>query len=249
MKTSDQRSRAWVFLVGTLALAACSGGGSATGGTAAPAATAGSVASAEAPASPEAPASAGGGSGGGGTGGGAIGGAVTDAGHLADLLGPGDFAAAGVSGAGTPTVNAPEPGSVYVVYAGKSGATGGIEFDAYAGDTAAGAADVFAPMSAPLLDFEGSGKAAFPDADGAQLRTDNPIDGGGEWAGIAIQKGRLVFLITIPGRTRRHRSSSRWRSSSSIAAPPSSSGPVTAKAAGRRAAGLPPPSAPRSSGT
>ncbi len=123
---------------------------------------------------------------------------MTDAGHLADLLGPGDFAAAGVPGAGTPTVNAPEAGSVYVVYAGKSGATGGIEFDAYAGDTAVGAGDVFAPMSGPLLDFEGSGKAAFPEADDAKLRTDNPIDGGGEWAGIAIQKGRLVFLITIP---------------------------------------------------
>jgi hypothetical protein len=30
------------------------------------------------------------------------------------------------------------------------------------------------------------------------MRTDNPIDSGGEWAGIAVQKGRLVFLLAIP---------------------------------------------------
>ena len=27
---------------------------------------------------------------------------------------------------------------------------------------------------------------------------DGRLAGGGEWAGIAIQKGRLVFLITMP---------------------------------------------------
>jgi hypothetical protein len=200
MKTSDQSSRAWVFLLGALVLGACSGGGGATsvgggpsgansGSVAAPGAA--TSAEASAPAAASAPA-------GGGTGGGAIGGSVTDAGHLADLLGPGDFAAVGVSGAGTPTVNAPESGSAFIVYAGKSGGTGGIELDAVAGVSADGMADVFASMSAPFLDFEGRGKADLPQADEAMLRADNPIDGGGEWAGIAVRKGRLVFLIAIP---------------------------------------------------
>ena len=202
MKTSDQSSRAWVFLVGTLLLVACSGGGASAPSASVPGAT-GPAQTAAAP-SAEASPPAGGATAeasapaGGGTSGGATGGPVTDPGHLADLLGPGDFAAVGVSGAGTPTVNAPEAGSVYVVYAGKSGGTGGIEFDAVVGDTADGMGGVFESMAAPFLDFEGSGKAALPNADDARLRTDNPIDGGGEWAGIAVQKGRLVFLIGIP---------------------------------------------------
>ncbi len=205
MKTSDQSSRAWVFLLGALVLGACSGGGApsvggapsgtdsgalATPGAAASAEASG-LAAASAPAAASVPT-------GGGSGGGATGGSVTDAGHLADLLGPGDFAAVGVAGAGTPTVNAPEAGSAAIVYAGRSGGTGGIELDVVVGESADGMADVFSSMSAPFLDFEGRGKADLPQADEAMLRTDNPIDGGGEWAGIAVHKGRLVFLIAIP---------------------------------------------------
>ena len=131
-----------------------------------------------------------------GGGGGSTGHAVTDASQAASLLGPGDFSGVGVSGAGAPTVHNPEPGAVYAVYAGKSGGTGGIELDVFVGD---GATDVFASMSAPFLDFEGRGKADLPAADDALLRTDNPLDSGGTWAGVAVRKGRLVFLIAIPG--------------------------------------------------
>jgi hypothetical protein len=206
MKTSDQSSRAWIFLVGTLLLAACSSGGAATaaagggssGAASGAASTTGMVSTAEGSASAGVPAPTASAPAGDGTGGSATGGSVTDDSHLADLLGPGDFAAAGVSGAGTPTVHPGDPGSVFVVYAGRSGGTGGIEFDAVLGPTADGMGAVFASMSAPFLDFEGAAKAALPEADGAKLRTDNPIDGGGEWAGIAFQKGRLVFLIAIP---------------------------------------------------
>ncbi len=48
--------------------------------------------------------------------------------------------------------------------------------------------------SAPMLDFAGDGKAAFPSADGAAIRSDIP----GGYAGIAIWKGKLVFDIGIP---------------------------------------------------
>jgi hypothetical protein len=131
-------------------------------------------------------------------GGGATGQPVTDAGQLASLLGPGDFSAVGVGGAGTPTVNNPEPGSAYIVYAGLSSGTGGIELDVAVGQDSTEMAGVFAAMAAPFLDFEGKGKASLPMADDAQLRTDNPIDGGGTWAGVAVQKGRLVFVLGIP---------------------------------------------------
>ncbi len=59
--------------------------------------------------------------------------------------------------------------------------------------------DVFESMSAPFLDFEAKGKADLPMADDAKVRIDNPLDTGGTWAGIAVRKGRLVFLIGIPG--------------------------------------------------
>ena len=166
MKTSVQSSRAGVFLVGTLVLVACSGGAGASSGASAaaggasntPAAAASSDAGGSgrgvsgaagaSPARPRHPPAA-------GPDGGATGGSVTDAQHLADLLGPGDFSAAGVPGAGTPTVNPGDPGSVFVVYAGKSGGTGGIEFDAVLGDTADDMGTVFGPMSAAVPRLRG----------------------------------------------------------------------------------------------
>ncbi len=130
----------------------------------------------------------------GAAGGGATGGSVAAGNDLCGLLGPGDFAAQGISGTGSPTENNADNSNVYCVYAGKSAGTGGVEFDAFLADTKADSEATFISTSAPMLDFEGAGKAAFPDADGAKLRTDIP-DG---YAGIAIWKGRLVFDIGIP---------------------------------------------------
>lgn len=127
-------------------------------------------------------------------GGGSTGGSVAAGDDLCGLLGPGDFAAQGISGTGSPTENNADNSNVYCVYAGKSAGTGGVEFDAFLADTKADSEASFISTSAPMLDFEGAGKAAFPDADGAKLRTDIP-DG---YAGIAIWKGKLVFDIGIP---------------------------------------------------
>lgn len=127
-------------------------------------------------------------------GGGANGGPVAAGGDLCGLLGPGDFAAVGVSGTGTPTENNPDASNVYCVYAGKSAGTGGVEFDAFLADTSADSGASFVSASEGLLDFEGAGKAAFPDANDAKLRNDVP-DG---YAAIAIWKGKLVFVIGIP---------------------------------------------------
>lgn len=61
--------------------------------------------------------------------------------QLAALLGPDDFAAVGIDGAGAPTFDPNgEPGNVYAVYAGLSGAAGGIEVDVFASGTSEDAA-------------------------------------------------------------------------------------------------------------
>lgn len=180
------RSRAAALSLLTLMIAACSGGGAAVASPGAASSTTGGG-SYGSPATVPSPAA---GAGGGGTAGGPV--AAGD--DLCGLLGPGDFGAVGVSGTGKPTENNADNSNVYCVYAGKSAGTGGVEFDAFLADTAADSQGAFDAASAPMLDFEGAGKAAFPDADGAKLRTDIP----GGYAGITIWKGKLVFDIGIP---------------------------------------------------
>jgi hypothetical protein len=153
------------------------GGGSPTGSVATPGPSAGSAT----------------GSGAAG-GGGGTGGSVAAGDDLCGLLGPADFAAVGISGTGTATENNQDNSNVYCVYAGKSAATGGVEFDAFLAASKSDSEATFNSIEAPMLDFEGVGKAAFPDADGAKLRTDIP-DG---YAGIAIWKGKLAFDIGVP---------------------------------------------------
>ena len=177
--------RAVVLPLITAIVAACSGGGG-TGAGASSAAGGGSSTATPATASqPPGPAAGGGG---------ATGGPVAAGADLCGLLGPGDFAAVGVAGTGKPSENNPDANNAYCVYAGKSAGTGGVEFDAFLADTSADSQASFDAASAPMLDFEGVAKAAFPDADGAKLRTDIP----GGYAGIAIWKGKLVFDIGIP---------------------------------------------------
>lgn len=123
---------------------------------------------------------------------------VATAADLAKALGPGDFAAAGISGARTGNVNSTEPGSVYVVYAGKSSATGGIEYDAFVSGTESDAQGTYATVMEGMLDSTSMGKRDLPTADDAAMRLDNPIDSGGTYASVAVRKGLLVFDIGIP---------------------------------------------------
>lgn len=160
--------------------AACAGGG-----TPAPASGAASAANPTA-ASDGAASPAGGGGGNGGP--------VAAGADLCGLLGPGDFAAAGVAGAGKPTENNQDNSNVYCIYAGKSGGTGGIEFDAFLAASKADSQGTYDAAAAGILDLAGEGKAALPEADGVVLRNDIP----GPYAGIAVWKGKLVFDIAIP---------------------------------------------------
>jgi hypothetical protein len=121
---------------------------------------------------------------------------AADINGIATLLGPGDFNGVGVPGAGTPTVNLNSgPGTAYVVYARKSAADGGIEFDVFAFDTAAEASANFV-----------RGLSELPSAELTELGADQAAisfdelgnDPGTTIAEIRVLKGRIWFEIGIP---------------------------------------------------
>jgi hypothetical protein len=121
---------------------------------------------------------------------------AADTNGIATLLGPGDFNGVGIPGAGTPTVNLNSgPGTAYVVYARKSAADGGIEFDVFAFDTAAEASTNFGTGLSPLpsaeLEALGADKAAS-----SLVELGN--DPGTTFAEIRVLKGRIWFEIGIP---------------------------------------------------
>jgi len=120
----------------------------------------------------------------------ATGGPVARGGNLCSLLGPGDFTAAGVAGASAPTVNSDENGGRYCVYAGTSGATGGIEFDAFTGDPV-GTYQTIAGETGTLTELAA---ADLPGADQAGVN----LSGAGGMAAIVVRKGQLIFDMSFP---------------------------------------------------
>lgn len=120
----------------------------------------------------------------------ALGGTVATGGNLCGLLGPGDFAAAGVVGAVSPTKNSDGPTDAYCVYTGMSVATGSIEFDVFTGDAAntyqailqnTGIATNDAVHELPVVDAAGT-----------------IVDPANDTASIAVEKGQLTFEIDVP---------------------------------------------------
>jgi hypothetical protein len=120
----------------------------------------------------------------------ATGGPVALGGNLCSLLGPGDFAAVGVAGASAPTVNSDENGGRYCVYAGTSGATGGVEFDAFTGDPV-GTYQTIAGEMGTLTELQA---ADLPGADQAGVN----LNGAGGMAAIVVRKGQLIFDMSFP---------------------------------------------------
>jgi len=120
------------------------------------------------------------------------------AGEALCVLGPADFTTAGVANAAKPSANVQDGGtSAYCVYAGKSGATGGIELD------------VFSPAGASPADIketyrtavgESSGGMAPIKIEGADEATwsGHSVSGGPPFATIAVRRGDLVFVLSIP---------------------------------------------------
>lgn len=117
---------------------------------------------------------------------------VTDLTRLCDLLGPGDFAAVGISGTTTPTVNSDGPGSAYCAYTGASAANGGVEFDVFVDDDPAGtyATIVGEIGNVAPTDIAGVDEAAA--TDGIAGQPDQP-------AAVVVRAGKLVFTIAAPG--------------------------------------------------
>lgn len=123
------------------------------------------------------------------TSGGALGGPVAPGGNFCELLGPGDFAAVGVSGAGTPMKNSDGTADAYCVYSGVSGATGGIEFDIFVGDPVSSYQQIVA-NGALIADTTGD----LPGVDAVATVMKGP----GNMAAIGVRKGRMAFDIDVP---------------------------------------------------
>jgi hypothetical protein len=119
----------------------------------------------------------------------ALGGPVAKGGNFCGLLGPGDFLAVGVSGAHTPTKNSDGTADAYCVYAGVSGATGGVEFDIFTGDPVSSYQQIVS-NAALIADTTGD----LPGVDNVGMVTSGP----GNMAAIGVQKGRMTFDIDIP---------------------------------------------------
>ena len=123
------------------------------------------------------------------TSGGALGGTVAAGGNFCELLGPGDFAAVGVSGARAPTKNSDGPSDAYCVYSGISGATGGIEFDIFIGDPVSSYQQIVANGH---LIADTTGDLPGVDAVGTVM------NGPGNMAAIGARKGTMTFDIDVP---------------------------------------------------
>jgi len=109
---------------------------------------------------------------------------------LCSLLAPGDFTAAGVTGTAAPTINTDEAGGHYCVYAGKSGATGGVELDAFVGDPVA-TYQTIEDETGTLTDVSSTD---LPGADQAGVNLNAP----GGAAAIVVRSGQLSFDIWLP---------------------------------------------------
>lgn len=126
---------------------------------------------------------------GGASGGGALGGIVARGGDFCSLLGPGDFAAVGVTGARTPTKNSDDATDAYCVYSGVSGGTGGIEFDIFLTDSVGAYKEIKA--NGGILGDDATGDLPGVDAAGTQM------DGLAHMADIGVRKGGMAFDIDV----------------------------------------------------
>jgi len=120
---------------------------------------------------------------------------VAAGGDLCSVLGPGDFAAAGIPGAGAPTKNNNTPNDAYCVYQGKSSGTGGIEFDIFVDANPTDAAATY-----DTIGFEGPSTdvtTEIPGATKAGIATT-------PFASIDVLIGNVSFDIGFPNGPNAH---------------------------------------------
>jgi hypothetical protein len=107
-----------------------------------------------------------------------------------------DFQGVGIGNASKPDANVDDGGaSAYCVYAGKSGATGGIELDVFypAGASEADIKETYANASAA----SSLQTARIAGVDEAQWSA-REVQGGPPFAMIAVRRSNLVFAISLP---------------------------------------------------
>jgi hypothetical protein len=121
---------------------------------------------------------------------------------MCSALNTSDFTSVGIQGTTGPQANVIHPTAAYCVYAGNSGASGGVEFDVFypAGATPAA---VKAHEHTLMMETGGSvGEGAYstismPGVDAAHLGTDMHT-GKAPFDSIVVRKGNLILIITIP---------------------------------------------------
>lgn len=107
------------------------------------------------------------------------------------LLTANDWAQVLLSQAGAqPTISADESGA-HCVYDGTSGATGGLEFDAFPAPDTAAAEETFNTISSGL---PGGEPVDLPGVDAALINTD--VDG--KFGAIVVRDGRFTYTISLP---------------------------------------------------
>ena len=109
-------------------------------------------------------------------------------GRLCSVLTPADFAAAGIPGAGEPEVNADEFGA-YCVYAGESGASGGIELDVFPHADTTAAHETYATALAEGPTGEVPPGPAFDEASFAVA---------GDVLFLTARQGTTVVALAVP---------------------------------------------------
>jgi hypothetical protein len=124
-------------------------------------------------------------------GGGALGGSVSQNGDLCGLLGPGDFAAAGIVGAGTPVKTSDGSYDAYCLYGGTSGGSDGIEFDIFIGDPL----ETYQQIQSTEGYSVDDATADLPGADEAGTN----LAGDGGIVAIGVRQGQVCIDISFPG--------------------------------------------------
>jgi hypothetical protein len=105
------------------------------------------------------------------------------------LLKPADFTQVGVRGAGPPHINP----AYYCVYAGQSGATGGIELDVFVDPNPGEAAATYG-RGRQELDQVAAAPANLPGIDQGEI-----FGRSGVPSSLIARRGTFTFVITIPG--------------------------------------------------
>jgi len=109
------------------------------------------------------------------------------------FLTPEDFKAAGVAGAGKPTTNGDDAGA-FCVYAGKSSATGGIEFDFFVAPKDADAEAIWDEVR-PGKAKRASVAKSLPGAELAEIAKET---GKVNYTSLGVKRGKVVFHIGVP---------------------------------------------------